>query len=159
MHNKKEKDDIIQEIQKDLTGLNISPRDAVMLMREASYWVDDCAKYICTRTNKLDDPLMCFVKNNCLYLVNRSYSTIIMFHFKEPGHLHIDDILMKTNDIGNGSVAMEALLKYAIKSGVHVITGDLSSIDDDHKNRRDHYYAKFGFDNHTTYVIKHLSER
>jgi hypothetical protein len=52
---------------------------------------------------------------------------------------------MKNNSIGNGSIAMMALLLYAQKHCVKTITGSLSSVDDDHKVRRDNYYRKFGF--------------
>ena len=115
-------------------------------------------------TNKLDDVILCFEKNKSIYLVNVSYSTImyapkIMFRYKSNNHLHIDDILMKTNNIGNGSIAMTALIKYAKLNNVDIITGDLSTIDSDHKERRDHYYDKFDFENHETYVIKHLGKR
>ena len=40
----------------------------------------------------------------------------------------------------------QAILPYAKECGVEMITGHLSAVDNDHKERRDHYYEKFGFD-------------
>ena len=65
---------------------------------------------------------------------------------KSSNHLHIEDVLMKTNNIGNGSIALKSLIEYSKLIGVNTITCYLSSVDDDHKNRRNHYYEKFGFD-------------
>ena len=47
--------------------------------------------------------------------------------------------------IGNGTVAMKALLKYAKKINAKWIDGGLSSVDNDHADRRNHFYEKFGF--------------
>lgn len=60
-------------------------------------------------------------------------------------YIHIDDVLMEDNNIGNGSVAMKPLIKYAKKVNAKWIDGGLSSVDDDHADRRNHYYEKFGF--------------
>ena len=48
-------------------------------------------------------------------------------------------------NIDNGTVAMNALIKYAYKIGAKNIDGTLSSVDDDHTDRRNHFYKKFGF--------------
>ena len=71
--------------------------------------------------------------NQLLVLANmESYNAII-------------DILMEDNNIGNGTVAMKALLKYAKKINAKWIDGGLSSVDNDHADRRNHFYEKFGF--------------
>ncbi len=101
--------------------------------------------------NKLDEYLLCIYHYKTIYLISPSYPTTLfapklMFQFKGPKHLHIDDVLMKTNNIGNGSVALKSLIQYSKLIGVNTITGYLSDVDDDHKSRRNHFYEKFGFD-------------
>ena len=101
--------------------------------------------------NKLDEYLLCIYHYKTIYLIGPSYPTTLyapklMFQMKSSNHLHIEDVLMKTNNIGNGSIALKSLIEYSKLIGVNTITGYLSSVDDDHKNRRNHYYEKFGFD-------------
>ena len=64
----------------------------------------------------------------------------------ERKYVHIIDILMEDNNIGNGTVAMKDLLKYAKKINAKWIDGGLSSVDNDHADRRNHFYEKFGFE-------------
>ena len=52
---------------------------------------------------------------------------------------------MEDNDVGNGTIAMKALIKYAKRNNIKWIEGNLSSVDNDHADRRNHYYEKFGF--------------
>ena len=118
-------------------------------------------KLIYITTNKLNDIVLATLRNNTIYLFNRSYNTImyapkLMFHMQSVTHLHIDDILDRYHNIGNGSALMTALLYYAKSNGIVIITGDLSSVDDDHKLRRNAFYLKFGFDVKKNSVIKHL---
>ena len=40
---------------------------------------------------------------------------------------------------------MKALIKYAKRNNIKWIEGSLSSVDNDHADRRNHYYEKFGF--------------
>lgn len=47
---------------------------------------------------------------------------------------------------GYGSMMMEELLKYSHKNGVHTITGNLSIVDSDHKERLHAFYRKHGFE-------------
>lgn len=68
--------------------------------------------------------------------------------------LHIDDVLMKHNSVGNGTIAMHALLQYAYFEGVDIITGCLSDVDADHQDRRNAYYKKFGFTVEKHRIIK-----
>ena len=115
-------------------------------------WLETAnSEFIGISKNKLDDSVLVLYRYNTIYLMGRTYQTVmyapkIMFHRVSDTHLHIDDVLMRTNDIGNGSIAMEGLLFYAKLNNIEMITGDLSSVDDDHKSRRDHYYEKFGFE-------------
>lgn len=114
-------------------------------------WMDDFenAEFLWCDKNKLDTPLAAIRKNNTIYLFGGSYTSImyapkILFHINGDV-LHIDDVLMKHNNVGNGSIAMNALLEYARRNKIKRIEGFLSNVDDDHKERRNHYYEKFGF--------------
>ena len=68
-----------------------------------------------------------------------------MMNFSKKKYIHIDDVLMEDNDVGNGTIAMKALIKYAKRNNIKWIEGSLSSVDNDHADRRNHYYEKFGF--------------
>lgn len=81
-----------------------------------------------------------------------AYLPRIYFNIKEKEckgmklkYLHIIDCLMEDVNIGNGSVAMQGLIKYAKMNDCKYISGCLSSVDDGHADRRDHFYEKFGF--------------
>jgi hypothetical protein len=120
----------------------------------------DCV-YLGCENNKVDDALVSLYHNNTIYLLGDAYKTImyapkLMFHFVTPQHIHIDDVLMKHNNVGNGSIVMRALIKYAKLNSITTITGSLSSVDDDHKTRRDHYYKKFGFEVRDDSIIKNI---
>ncbi|QDD87447.1 hypothetical protein [Bacillus cereus] len=65
--------------------------------------------------------------------------------YPKPSELYINDIRMIHNEIGNGSIAMEYLIKTAKKMNVSHIRGWLSPEDMDHFDRLEHYYTKFGF--------------
>lgn len=52
---------------------------------------------------------------------------------------------MVDNEIGNGTIAMNALIKYANKIEAKYIDGTLSPVDDGHADRRNYFYEKFGF--------------
>ena len=54
----------------------------------------------------------------------------------------------RKRDIGNGysSMMMSELLKYATQNGINEIHGNLSPVDQDHKDRLHHFYEKFGFE-------------
>lgn len=67
--------------------------------------------------------------------------------------IYIDDVQMVDDNIGNGTVAMKGLIKYAEKIKANHIEGNLSCVDNDHADRRNHYYKKFGFE------IEHLKIR
>lgn len=119
----------------------------------------DDGAYLGCYENKIGDVVVALYHNNTIYLLGECYRTImyapkLMFHNVSHEHIHIDDVLMKNNSVGNGSVAMIALLLYAQKKKITKITGTLSSVDDDHKVRRDNYYRKFGFTVAESYIIK-----
>lgn len=108
------------------------------------------AEYLSCEVNKCGHVVVALYHNKAIYLLGENYKTImyapkIVFGVFDNGHLHIDDVLMKTDNVGNGSIAMRALLKYSKWHNIKKITGFLSSVDDNHKARRNHYYEKFGF--------------
>lgn len=60
-------------------------------------------------------------------------------------YMHIEDILMVDDNIGNGSICMRYFLQEAKQLGVEEIRGILSLVDADHFDRSIHYYEKHGF--------------
>ena len=115
------------------------------------------AEIIGMEKNKKDDELFIVMNNDTIYLLGERYQGItnlprILFHvyktddeFFQKKYIHIDDVLMEDNDVGNGTIAMKALIKYAKRNNIKWIEGSLSSVDNDHADRRNHYYEKFGF--------------
>lgn len=59
--------------------------------------------------------------------------------------MEIIDVQMTSINEGQGTIAMEALLKIAKEQNVARIWGEMAPCDDDHAERRAHYYEKFGF--------------
>lgn len=110
--------------------------------------------------NNLDDTLVAVYSNNTIYLLSETYFNFVtaprIIFSKNGNVLNIEDVLMKSNNIGNGTVAMNALFLYAKINNIKYITGHLSSVDDDHKMRRDHFYKKFGFTINSDSIYKEL---
>lgn len=120
---------------------------------------DGC--YLGCYVNKLGDVVVALHHGHVIYLLGESYRTImyapkLMFHMIQSDYIHIDDVLVKHNSVGNGTIVMTALLLYAQQHGIRRVTGFLSSADDDHKIRRDSYYAKFGFSIQNNHIVKEL---
>lgn len=144
---------IEKELKKVKGITNISEKTLNFYLTLIDEWTKSSsdAKYLGCMKNKLGDIVVILYKYNTIYLMGETYRTImyapkIMFHKVDNGHLHIDDVLTRYNNIGNGSILMESFLKYASENGFDLITGDLSIIDEDHKDRRNHFYEKFGFE-------------
>jgi GNAT superfamily N-acetyltransferase len=57
------------------------------------------------------------------------------------------DLFKRKSDYGKGysSMMINELLKYAFQNGVHTIRGNLSIVDNDHKERLHAFYRKHGF--------------
>jgi len=57
------------------------------------------------------------------------------------------DIVIKTENMGYGSLLLQHLIRYARQLGVREIRGRLSPVDntDDNRDRLKHFYEKFGF--------------
>lgn len=75
---------------------------------------------------------------------SRQNRTIVLWAQKNQNRLHIQDIQGGRN-LGHGSVAMKVLIEYAEDNGIEKITGNLSQVDYDHKDRLIAFYEKFGF--------------
>ena len=80
-----------------------------------------------------------------------NYRSGTFFHVKSKNYhsaLFIEDIQVTEENcnLGLGSLAMEILIKKAKSNKIKIITGELSHVDKDNKERRYHFYRKFGFD-------------
>ena len=141
----------------------VNVRNREFYLNTIMCWLDEHedGRYLGCYVNKLGNVVVALYSRNTIYLLGEVYRTImyapkLMFHSPSSDHIHIDDVLVKHNSIGNGSAVMNALLLYAKQNGVKKITGFLSSVDDDHKSRRDAYYEKFGFRIDNSKIIKEV---
>lgn len=157
----------LKNIEKELKNVkdsaSISDKTLNFYLTLIDEWTKSAsdAKYLGCAKNKLGDLVVVLYKYNTIYLMGEPYRTVmyapkIMFHLIDDKHLHIDDILTRYNNVGNGSILMDAFLKYAKDNNIQTITGNLSSIDEDHKDRRDYFYKKFEFEVGNTKIVKHL---
>ncbi len=108
--------------------------------------------------NKRNEDLIVAINKETLYLFGERYQihgNLPRIYFKiyggdncysEKKQMKIIDVFMEDNNIGNGSVAINALIKMEKEIDCTRITGMLSFVDDDHADRRDHFYQKFGFE-------------
>lgn len=73
----------------------------------------------------------------------------IMATYEKPydgaEYIHIDDVMVEDNDIGNGSILMKYFIEYCKTTKAEYISGSLSSVDADHFDRSEYYYKKHGF--------------
>lgn len=116
----------------------------------AQYWIKTFGgKFVTAETNKLDDEIAVILKDNTLYLVNQKYNSPVfapkLYFSLEGTKIKIQDVLMRDINIGNGSIALKVLIKLAQYWGVKEIVGYMSDIDSGHKERRNYFYEKFGF--------------
>ena len=75
----------------------------------------------------------------------RIMATYVAPYGKCP-YIKIDDILVEDNEVGNGSILMTHFIEYCRKTDAKYICGELSSEDNDHFDRLEHFYKKHGFD-------------
>ena len=83
------------------------------------------------------------------YCTNKIRIAYINCVIKDDDTIHICDIVhdnTKAIDKGIGTEMMNALIEYARNNNYSEITGDLSVVDADHKDRLHHFYSKFGFE-------------
>lgn len=121
------------------------------LIKQVFQWLPN-AEIIGLEENKTHQELIIVLCNETIYLFGEDYQVFdrvprIYFEIydKPQKHIHIIDVLTEDDNIGNGSVAMKALIKHAKKIDAKWIGGTLSNVDDDHADRRNHFYEKFGF--------------
>ncbi|MBJ8107908.1 MULTISPECIES: hypothetical protein [Bacillus cereus group] len=117
------------------------------------------AEIIGIKRNKEKEELFVFKKREGAFVYIRmcgeSYLAINSFpkinaKILEKSHtrgycLFIEDILITKENVGNGSIAMEYLIKVAKEIGVPCIKGSISPVDIGHFDRLEHFYKKFGF--------------
>lgn len=65
--------------------------------------------------------------------------------YGKPEYIHIDDIMVEDEEIGNGTILMLYFLAYCKTTKAEYISGWLSSRDTDHFDRLEYYYKKNGF--------------
>lgn len=91
-----------------------------------------------------------------VYLLGKSYdgvisapriiSSVYINQELNQNYIYIEDIYAVDNNIGNGQILMKYFLELAKTLGVEYIDGWLSPKDNDHFDRSEHYYKKFGFE-------------
>lgn len=59
--------------------------------------------------------------------------------------LIIADVIHRIHNEGIGTNAFAMIFDFARENNIEKIYGELSSVDDDHKDRRNHFYEKLGF--------------
>lgn len=74
----------------------------------------------------------------------RIMASYVSCYGEEP-YIKIDDILVVNNDVGNGSILMRYFIKYCKTTDAKCIRGQLSSVDNGHFDRSEHFYKKHGF--------------
>lgn len=75
-------------------------------------------------------------------------SRMVCVYKEDDNAIYICDIRMETQyrNKGIGSRMMERLIDYAKNNNIKKITGSLSKVDNEHKERLFHYYKKFGYE-------------
>lgn len=77
-------------------------------------------------------------------------ATMTVLKYVSDNYLKIGDISEFSNskyiNKGIGSMMMKELLSYAESNNYQEIRGELSIVDNDHKDRLHHFYQKFGFE-------------
>jgi hypothetical protein len=64
---------------------------------------------------------------------------------EEVEFIHIDDIIVQDEEVGNGSILMKYFIEYCKTTTAEYISGSLSSVDANHFDRSEYYYKKYGF--------------
>lgn len=77
-------------------------------------------------------------------------ATMTVLKYVNENYLKIGDISEFSNsryiNKGIGSMMMKELLNYAESNKYQEIRGELSKVDNEHKDRLHHFYQKFGFE-------------
>lgn len=82
--------------------------------------------------------------NISLVIEDGVYDSVIFRVIDE--FIYIVDIVHTLYNKGIGTNAILMLVEYAKKIGINEIKGELSNVDDNHKDRRNHFYVKLGFE-------------
>lgn len=110
------------------------------------------AKIVDLKEDKVGNQFFVVDAMDTIYLYswrNIAYKPKLYYEIKQNSEgenvMEIIDVLMTSIDEGQGTIAMEGLLKIAKERNVVRIWGKMAPCDDDHADRRAHYYEKFGF--------------
>lgn len=74
-----------------------------------------------------------------------SACTSKLMYYSDKKMILIGDIESRIENKGYGSLMMQAIIKLARILKVVIITGNLSTVDDDHFDKLKHFYEKYGF--------------
>ena len=81
---------------------------------------------------------------------DKQISRMDIIKHNDENCLYIGDILRfsknKYYNKGIGTMMMNELIDYAKMNNYHEIRGELSTVDNEHKDRLHHFYRKFGFE-------------
>ncbi|MGE7924722.1 hypothetical protein ACQKND_16285 [Viridibacillus arvi] len=106
-------------------------RDLIVFKREYSSYLNVCLFGHCYKSINLLPRIMAEVKYD--------YET-------KSNYIFIDHIQTTDKEIGNGSIVMKYFINEAAKTGATYISGSLSYVDQEHFDRLEHFYKKFGFE-------------
>lgn len=119
------------------------------------------------KKNKIGIEKIAIVKDDSIYLLD-VYHRILAGASRLHWNINKDsfgdlcigiiDIQVQDVDCGDGSILLEGIIKMAIAMKATKITGSLSSIDEDHKDRRNHFYEKHCFTVGKSYIELKLSD-
>ena len=96
---------------------------------------------ILTAINDKEYEIEIFDLDNIEYNLNR---TLVLWANNRDKEFFIKDI-QGGNGNGHGEVAMKHLIEFAKKKSKEKITGEISSVDFEHKDRLTAFYEKMGF--------------
>lgn len=156
---------LIQNEQKCEQKINAMKTELELLKKQYGlvnriFFLFPNAKIIAVDKNKRNEEVLVVESSNetmlTILLLGPSYQGIthlprIMATVKKSeafsyNYVHIEDIINIDDNIGNGSILMKNFIKIVEKLHVDYINGGLSSVDQGHFVRSEHFYKKFGFE-------------
>ena len=136
----------IAQFQNDLT--NREKQYLSDFLDEWMYSYDD-AEFLGVHKNKLDTVCICLYHNDMIYAIGGNSATIMyaprMSLRRNDDELVIEDVICRNNSSGNGTILMNALFEYVKLNNIKKVSGELSPVDADHRERQEKYYSKFSF--------------
>lgn len=104
-------------------------------------------KYFNTKNGKKCGLILTRLDDQCtIYLTTKYRSEACIYFSVENREVHIEDIIHSYINEGIGTEAVNLLIEYAKSKSYKRIYGSLADVDNDHKDRRNYFYQKLGFD-------------